>query len=426
MYWVELEPSPIWHLIRRSHLDGSDMETIRSGPIQYDLSEYRFLVGGFVFDPVTGRIFFYDFFNRTINRLRPDGSDEELLFQLPSGIGDTAQKMAVDPIGQKILWINAPNDQPTTIKQSNFDGSEIENVIGNLPENNKGFFEFAIDPYKRTLTWLEMGFQDGSALVYQANLDGLNPTLLADVPTDPAVQGTWPEGLLVDPTSETIYWTSYERQIINGEDFTRRRLYRYDSNTATVQLLVSGLRDRTIPAGFSHDPTFRADAAGPRHVKLTLPTLREEVVALRVTLPDYPCLVRYVGASGVLVEAPFAQPVSAWSDLAMKGAEIVPNTVYSIEAMHEDGAVSVALSARSRVWGDVTEPFGIPGGPTQPDFGDIHVLVNCFRAVPGSPMDACDLYPDVPNGVIDFQDISSGVDAFRGRAYPFSLPQPCP
>jgi len=68
---------------------------------------------------------------------------------------------------------------------------------------------------------------------------------------------------------------------------------------------------------------------------------------------------------------------------------------------------------------DIVAPFG---GASQPNFLDISGVVDCFRQVPTAPFVAfCDLFPCDPvldecigNGVVNFQDITRAVDAFRG------------
>lgn len=77
---------------------------------------------------------------------------------------------------------------------------------------------------------------------------------------------------------------------------------------------------------------------------------------------------------------------------------------------------------------DVIGPFHTEG-TVQPDFSDIGAIVDCFRQGASCPADVrnlVDLHPCYPypdqclgnGGLIDFADVSRGVDAFRGLGCP--------
>jgi hypothetical protein len=53
--------------------------------------------------------------------------------------------------------------------------------------------------------------------------------------------------------------------------------------------------------------------------------------------------------------------------------------------------------------------------------------VDKFKNLPGAPIKSrADLAPDTPNRIVNFDDISFAVTAFKGIAYPFDGPTPCP
>lgn len=121
---------------------------------------------------------------------------------------------------------------------------------------------------------------------------------------------------------------------------------------------------------------------------------------------------------------------------------IVPCASYSIEAVSDipcDPGVPAVYSepviiATAGVWGDVVGGSydELPNGIV--DFVDISACVDRFRNSPIAPPGTwCDVGGNNPTqGValnIDFADISLVVDAFRGLGYPFSgptAPDPCP
>lgn len=116
------------------------------------------------------------------------------------------------------------------------------------------------------------------------------------------------------------------------------------------------------------------------------------------------------------------------------GAEIVPSSMYEVQAVSEGCPTGSSFSYSSVLqvvtgrWGDVETPFNPPANSQQPDVGDLSALVSKFRSTPGAPIKARSvLSGPVPNivGDVDFGHISSCVDAFRGLGYPYSPPANC-
>lgn len=87
-----------------------------------------------------------------------------------------------------------------------------------------------------------------------------------------------------------------------------------------------------------------------------------------------------------------------------------------------------AICTPTDKFADVIGPFHTEG-TVQPDFSDIGAIVDCFRQGTSCPADVrnlVDLHPCYPypdqclgnGGLIDFADVSRGVDAFRGLGCP--------
>ncbi len=134
---------------------------------------------------------------------------------------------------------------------------------------------------------------------------------------------------------------------------------------------------------------------------------------------------------------PFYQDWSTVGVLHITGREIVPSSVYTLEnvAVSCQGNeancpdVSAALEVATNRWADIVTPFNPPSTTTQPDIGDVSALVDKFRSAPGAPIKVQALLAsDTPDldGDIDFTQISTAVDAFRGLPYLNSGPSPCP
>jgi endonuclease/exonuclease/phosphatase family metal-dependent hydrolase len=153
-------------------------------------------------------------------------------------------------------------------------------------------------------------------------------------------------------------------------------------------------------------------------------------IALRLTSIDLPSLDKYVGADGRPACAPIFQTPDVWGTVLVYGLDVVPSADYSIQAEALSGGISDPATATTSAWGDTVGDF-IGGAWTEPngvvDFRDISSAVEAFGSLPTAPvLQTCDVDPEVPQQVIDFTDIGRIVDAFGGAGYPFPAPEPCP
>ncbi len=133
---------------------------------------------------------------------------------------------------------------------------------------------------------------------------------------------------------------------------------------------------------------------------------------------------------------PYFMDWSAMPIFSMYGAEMVPSSVYTIDAFDEacgdydnPACYSAPWMIKTGRWGDVVPPFASLNGPTQPDFLDIAGTVDKFKDVVGAPRKSrAQLQPNVadPSVPVNFADITAAVEAFRGAGYPFPGPTPCP
>lgn len=399
MYWAE--SLGFTRQTHRSPLDGSADEFIALNPLG-------------TIESTSGMRYWIS--SQSMYRSDFQGNDVEWLFDINAVEPEEVwEQVRVDPFEQKVYWFTYIHDGLSFIWRADFDGSNRELVHDSMGEFFKEFQEFTIDPFGRKLYALKQAlYGTGHTHLYQSNLDGSDLVLLANITASPLFH--FPRGLVVHSKDAYVYWA--------GGNGAASALFQHDLKSGQTNILMSELRDAQ-PAGATQSGSFDADPAGPKKVRMTLPVLRDEVVSLRVTIPDFPCLTYFVGADGTLTDQPMAQTPSAWGNVFIKGLQIVPNTRYIVEAIHEDTTASAPLSARTRAWGDIVAPFA-EGGTLQPDFSDIQVLVNCFRNIPGYPLEACDLYPAIPDGIVNFSDISMVVDAFRGAQYPFAALPPCP
>jgi len=115
--------------------------------------------------------------------------------------------------------------------------------------------------------------------------------------------------------------------------------------------------------------------------------------------------------------------------LQVYGGEIVPDSTYTVHAIHLICAAEIGtgadfgagLAAATGKFGDVVSPYdGDDPGVAQPDFSDIASVVAKFTAAPSAPAKArAQQQPNVaiPDRPIDFKDIAADVSAFVGTAY---------
>lgn len=124
-----------------------------------------------------------------------------------------------------------------------------------------------------------------------------------------------------------------------------------------------------------------------------------------------------------------------WGDLEVLyvfGAAIVPEATYEIRVIRDGCRVgdpvsySMPTAMTTGLWGDVVEPFAVAGETAQPDFLDVAAIVRTFLDDANSVVTPqADLYPAVPDQMIDFQDIGLDVGAFTAEQYPFDGPTTC-
>jgi len=177
--------------------------------------------------------------------------------------------------------------------------------------------------------------------------------------------------------------------------------------------------------------------------------------AIRVTFVDLPGFeqfngeTRWLGAPGTLPDVvagqtftgaplqcdPHFDDFASWSLMHVFGPGVIPGATYEVQTvdsscdnLQDPACYSAPFEVHTGAWGDVAPPFKSPQYLTQPDFRDISALVDAFLAAPGAPIKAqAQLQPNVPDpdNSVDFHDISDGVSAFLGEAYPYVGPNTC-
>jgi len=186
-----------------------------------------------------------------------------------------------------------------------------------------------------------------------------------------------------------------------------------------------------------------------RYVSFEAPS--DGIWSVRVTIlsmPQFPQRVGEVWWAGPEAEIPdspnpslrgsrlrctFNPNSQVWTPgtLHLFGSAVVPNATYELRLCDSAGTnCSDPYIVATGRWGDIMKPFG---GASQPNFADVSSVVDKFRNLAAAPaMPRSDLLgsgnlgqPNVPNQVASFADVSNDVEAFRGAAFPFTVPA-CP
>ncbi|MEK6677310.1 MAG: hypothetical protein AABZ47_16870 [Planctomycetota bacterium] len=155
---------------------------------------------------------------------------------------------------------------------------------------------------------------------------------------------------------------------------------------------------------------------GPRFIQVDVLLGPAVPVALRLTSPDYPCLLKWLDGAGNIVNAPVLLLPSAWGTLIVGGAEIAPNTTY--EVREECGShLSAPGSDDTFVWGDVNNSGVV-------DLDDVTLMLDGYAGIfVGATLENLDLYPcEGPTGIIDLDDLILLLAAFANEPYPCAAP----
>jgi hypothetical protein len=155
-----------------------------------------------------------------------------------------------------------------------------------------------------------------------------------------------------------------------------------------------------------------------RSLRVTPHTALPEIpVALLVTSPTWPCLHKYVAEDGRLapVSGRVFQFPFEWGSIIVQDPDIFPSSIYFVQ--EECGAyLSQAGVDDTFRWGDINNDGRV-------DVIDIDLIVLNFKGIPGAPsIEACDVHPCVPNGIINALDITMEVAAVKGAPYYCSPP----
>ncbi|MHC5109138.1 MAG: hypothetical protein ACYTHJ_04575 [Planctomycetota bacterium] len=177
--------------------------------------------------------------------------------------------------------------------------------------------------------------------------------------------------------------------------------------------IARGGREGGIAAvGANCDTTVadpRLEPLGGRYLLAIPDTTGLQDVALRLTSPSLPCLIRYITPEGTLSVNPVFLPPTEWGSVAVSDAMIIPDTVYELTATSGTND-SQTVTASTWKWADADSNDVV-------NYADIQLTVLGFQLSDVVTMEAVDHEPCYPNAVINFNDIQHSVFSFQGMAF---------
>ena len=160
---------------------------------------------------------------------------------------------------------------------------------------------------------------------------------------------------------------------------------------------------------------------GSKAISITpQPAGSSQAVSLLVTSPDWPCLSKFVNANGKLQDSPVFQSIQAWDTIVVTGPDIVPESTYEIQAGC-DSFLTASGTATTVLFADIDDNGSV-------NLGDVQLIVFGFQVnFKFNTLEELDIWPCDPNGIVNFEDIQTGVLRFQGLSYTdLGCPVPCP
>ena len=265
MYWSDHEGGG--YKIRRSNLNGTDIENLI-------ISDSLTTVDAIALDTAGGKMYWatwnyvdvnYEYENK-IQRSNLDGSNvEDLVTRLVSQPREPSYQgprgIALDLSQRKIYWANCGAGK---IQRSNLDGSNVEDLVTELPCP----VGIALDFSSRKIYWTD--WEAGK--IQRANFNGSNLETLV-------IGLLRPPGITVDSLNRKIYWTDYSTRKIqqanldgtNVKDFVTGLNGPLGITLSTLQTSISFAIPSTVSVGEEFTATLNlANAVDLAGVQLSL------------------------------------------------------------------------------------------------------------------------------------------------------------
>lgn len=182
MYWVDFGLENFGHQVRRSDLDGSNIETLVSFGSDAN-------VASIALDVDSDKIYWTDDNYMEINRASLDGLQIENVLSFEIDVNPIG--IALDLNNGKMYWTEVNTGR---IRRADIDGSNLEVLVANLDCP----VSIALDVSSGKMYWTDTGDTDE---VFRANMDGSGITVIV------TNAGENTGGITLDPANGKVYWS---------------------------------------------------------------------------------------------------------------------------------------------------------------------------------------------------------------------------
>lgn len=158
LYWVDASLA----LIKRSNLDGSNVETIINAAGQ--------LPRRVVVHPLEQKIYWTEQIGENIKKADLDGSNIETILSAADGLDDPLG-LDLDIVNGKIYWSEPHFGNVSEVKRANLDGSDLEVIIPTA-SGVVSHLGIALDVNGGKLYWVDSAQFTGDPRIQRSNLDG--------------------------------------------------------------------------------------------------------------------------------------------------------------------------------------------------------------------------------------------------------------
>jgi hypothetical protein len=219
MYWTEVSDGTGVGKIRRSNLDGSNVENVLAGlPYLVDIA----------LDDSAGKMYWTESYDVKCANL--DGSNAHSVY---SSSSNAPYGIVLDSAAGKMYWTEMQEPGEGIIQCSNLDGSQVETIVTGLGTPMK----IALNSRDGKMYWTE---GDASAYINYANLDGSNREFIDG-------GGWFNYGIALDADADKMYWSGGMLSVPLDLHIRRANLDGTGAEVITSDFLATSIAIGPIP-----------------------------------------------------------------------------------------------------------------------------------------------------------------------------------
>lgn len=234
---------------------------------------------------------------------------------------------------------------------------------------------------------------------------------------------SWTTLEILGSTDNDNQWALQNFTLENFLPLTNQMRIRFGtSDGIATGNLIEGALDNVLVLGVPACNSPSANAIGSRHLLIQPPSSTSPIAISVRGNPsdsDISCLDLYVQVDGSLGATAVFQTSAAWGTVLVKGAEILPQSLYEIRTDCGSPELSPKIDVSTGRYADFDENNLV-------NLDDILDMLAAFSGsyAPGTQLEDYDIVPCMPNGIVNLDDILAVLTAFSGGQ--LNCPNPCP